>query len=78
MQTLTIKVDDSYLEKVLAVLGEFPKKALSVTKLNPLKTQIQSDIQSYNRGELATTPLDREFWNEMDQFIDSIKSDVRP
>lgn len=78
MQTLTIKVDDSYLEKVLAVLGEFPKKALSITTLNPLKTQILNDIQAYDRGELGTTPLDQVFWDEMDQLIDNIKTDEHP
>ncbi len=78
MQTLTIKVDDSYLEKVLAVLGEFPQKALSVTKLNPIKAQIQNDIQAYDRKELSTTPLDKDFWDEMNQLIDNVKSDEHP
>lgn len=79
MKTLTIQVEDSYFEKVLAVLDIFPKRALTiktVSKLNPVKTQIKSDIKAYDREELTTTPLDKNFWDEMNSFIDNIKPDA--
>lgn len=65
MQTLTIKIDDNYAEKLFLLLDLFPKKALQIEaqdskttkELNKHMKLIQASIDDISAGKTVETDI---------------------
>ena len=70
---MTITVNDSIADKVMAFLNTFPKEAVKVEQSRPWYTdEVKRRADQYRAGEMETYPVDQAFWNEMDDYIDTV------
>lgn len=73
--TMTITVNDSIADKVMAFLNTFPKEAVKIESSRPwYADEVKSRIEEYKSGKMETYPLDQDFWNRMDKRIDEMDS----
>ncbi len=73
--TMTITVNDSIADKVMAFLNTFPKEAVKIEPLRPwYADEVKSRIEEYKSGKMETYPLDQDFWDRMDKRIDEMDS----
>jgi Mg/Co/Ni transporter MgtE len=54
MQTLTLKIEDSYYQKVVDFLELLPKKAVKIEtqRMSKAQKQVARDLELYKKGEL--------------------------
>lgn len=73
--TMTITVNDSIADKVMAFLNTFPKEAVKIEPSRPwYADEVKSRIEEYKSGKMETYPLDQDFWDRMDKRIDEMDS----
>ena len=73
--TMTITVNDSIADKVMAFLNTFPKEAVKIEPSRPwYADEVKSRIEEYKSGRMETYPLDQDFWDRMDKRIDEMDS----
>lgn len=73
--TMTITVNDSIADKVIAFLNTFPKEAVKVEPSRPwYADEVKNRIEEYKSGKMETYPLDQDFWDRMDKRIDEMDS----
>jgi hypothetical protein len=71
--TMTITVNDSIADKVMAFLNSFPKESLKIEPSRPwYADEVKRRVDEYRRGEMETVSLDQAFWDEMDDYIDTV------
>ncbi|MCX6073065.1 MAG: addiction module protein [Campylobacterales bacterium] len=71
--TMTITVNDSIADKVMAFLNSFPKEAVKIEPSDPwYADEVKRRADEYRRGEMKTVSLDQAFWDEMDDYIDTV------
>ena len=69
---MTIQVNDLYAEEALKLLSSLPDEAITID-LKPWYTdEVKRRIEEYKSGKMETAPLDQAFWDEMDNFIDTV------
>jgi hypothetical protein len=73
MQTIQIEVQDSYLEKFLNLLQALPQDEIKIIdhQFQQDKKMLEEVVRKYRSGEAEFTELTQEFWDEMDEYIDS-------
>ena len=73
MQTIQIEVKDSYLEKFLNLLQALPQDEIKIVdqQFQEDKKMLKEVVRKYRSGEGEFTELTQEFWDEMDEYIDS-------
>jgi len=73
MQTIQIEVKDSYLEKFLNLLQALPQDKIKIIdqQFQEDKKMLEEVLHKYRNGEGEFTELTQEFWDEMDEYIDS-------
>ncbi len=72
MQTLTLKIEDSYYQKVVDFLELLPKKAVKIEtqRMSKAQKQVARDLELYKKGELKTFDMDEKFWDGIDAVIE--------
>jgi len=73
MQTIQIEVKDSYREKFLNLLQALPQDKIKIIdqQFQEDKKMLEEVLHKYRNGEGEFTELTQEFWDEMDEYIDS-------
>ena len=72
MQTLTLKIEDAYYQKVMDFIHSLPKKAVKMEaqKMSKAQKQVARDLEAYKKGELKTFDMDEKFWDGIDAVIE--------
>lgn len=71
--TMTITINDTIADKVMAFLNSLPKDDVKIEPSRPwYAEEVEKRIEAYKSGKMDTAPLDQNFWNEMDDFIDTV------
>jgi hypothetical protein len=70
--TMTITVNDSIADKVMAFLSSLPKEAVSIEPSRPwYADEVKSRIEEYKSGKMETTPWN-EGWEEIEDFLNGL------
>ncbi|AFV98253.1 MULTISPECIES: addiction module protein [unclassified Sulfuricurvum] len=73
--TMTITVNDSVADKVMAFLNSLPKESVTVEQSRPwYADEVKRRVEEYKSGKMETYPLDQDFWDRMDKRIDEMDS----
>lgn len=72
--TITITVNDSIADKVMAFLNTFPKEAVKIEQSRPwYADEVKSRIEEYKSGVMEVTPL-HEGMEEIEEYLREINS----
>lgn len=72
--TMTITVNDSIADKVMAFLNSFPKEAVSIEPSRPwYADEVKSRIEEYKSGKMETSPL-HEGMEEIEEYLREINT----
>lgn len=72
VMTMTITVNDSIAEKVMAFLNSFPKDDVKIESARPwYADEVKSRIDEYKSGKMETTPL-HEGMEEIEEYLREI------
>ncbi|MFZ3053290.1 MAG: hypothetical protein WA099_07745 [Sulfuricurvum sp.] len=72
--TMTITVNDSIADKVIAFLNTFPKEAVKIEPSRPwYADEVKSRIEEYKSGVMEVTPL-HEGMEEIEEYLREINS----
>lgn len=72
--TMTITVNDSIADKVMAFLSSLPKEAVSIEPYRPwYADEVKSRIEEYKSGKMETTPL-HEGMEEIEEYLREINA----
>lgn len=69
---MTIRVNDLYAEEALKLLSTLPEDAITIEPKPWYTDEVKRRIEEYKSGKMETAPLDQDFWDEMDKFIDTV------
>lgn len=69
---MTIRVNDLYAEEVLKLLSTLPEEAITIEPKAWYAEEVKRRSEEYRSGEMATYPVDQAFWNEIDDYIDTV------
>jgi hypothetical protein len=71
---MTITVNDSVADKVMAFLNSLPKEAITVEQTRPwYADEVKSRIEEYKSGNMEITPL-HEGMEEIEDYLREISS----
>ncbi|MFA6143884.1 MAG: hypothetical protein WCW84_08110 [Sulfurimonas sp.] len=69
--TMTITVNDSIADKVMAFLNSFPKEAVKIEPSRPwYADEVKRRADEYRRGEMGTVPHN-EMWERIERQIEA-------
>ncbi|MDD4855170.1 MAG: hypothetical protein PHQ22_00240 [Sulfuricurvum sp.] len=69
--TMTITVNDSIADKVMAFLNTFPKEAVKVEQSRPWYTdEVKNRADEYRSGKMETVPHN-EMWERIERQIEA-------
>jgi len=72
---MTITINDSFADQVIAFLKTLPKEAAKIEPSRPwYADEVKRRIEEYKSGKMETYPLDQDFWDRMDKRIDEMDS----
>jgi hypothetical protein len=72
---MTITINDSFADQVIAFLKTLPKDAVEVESSRPwYADEVKRRIEEYKSGKMEIYPLDQDFWDRMDKRIDEMDS----
>lgn len=72
---MTINIQDSFVDQVIAFLKTLPKDAVEVESSRPwYADEVKRRVEEYKNGKMETYPLDQDFWDRMDKRIDEMDS----
>ena len=69
---MTIRINDLYAQEALELLSSLPEDAISVEPKPWYADEVKRRVEEYKSGEMKTYPLDQSFWDEMDDYIDTV------
>lgn len=71
---MTVTINDSFTDQVIAFLKTLPKEAVKIEEATTpwYADEVQKRIEEYQSGKMETALLDQAFWDEMDDFIDTV------
>lgn len=71
---MTVTIHDSFTDQVITFLKTLPKEAVKIEEPTTpwYADEVQKRIEEYQSGKMKTAPLDQAFWDEMDDFIDTV------
>ncbi|MDP3266734.1 MAG: addiction module protein [Sulfuricurvum sp.] len=69
---MTIRVNDLYAEEALKLLSTLPEEAITIDPKPWYADEVKRRIEEYRAGEMETYPVDQAFWDEMDEYIDTV------
>lgn len=69
---MTIRVNDLYAEEALKLLSTLPEEAITIDPKPWYADEVKHRIEEYRAGEMETYPVDQAFWDEMDEYIDTV------
>jgi hypothetical protein len=69
---MTIRINDLYAQEALELLSSLPEDAITVEPKPWYADEVKRRIEEYKRREMKTYPLDQSFWDEMDDYIDTV------
>lgn len=69
---MTIRINDRYAEEALKLLSNLPEEAISVEPKAWYADEVKRRADEYRAGEMETYPVDKAFWDEMDDYIDTV------
>lgn len=72
MQTVTLEVNESYINKFMALLEALPKDEIKI-KEDTLKKDLAQRVADIDSGKTKLQSFDKEYSNSLDQFIDNIE-----
>ena len=74
--TMTITINDTIADKVMAFLNSLPKGDVTIEQ--PARPwyadEVKRRIEEYKSGKMETYPVDQDFWDSMDKRIDAMDS----
>lgn len=71
---MTITINDSFADQVIAFLKTLPKEAAKIEPSHPWYTdEVKSRIEEYKSGKMETTPL-HEGMEEIEDYLREINS----
>jgi hypothetical protein len=69
--TMTITINDSFTDKVMAFLSSLPKDAVSIEPSRPwYADEVKSRIEEYKSGKMETVPHE-EMWERIERQIEA-------
>lgn len=72
---MTITINDSFADQVIAFLKTLPKEAAKIEPSRPwYADEMKRRVEEYKSGKMETYPLDQDFWDRMDKRIDEMDS----
>lgn len=73
MKTIALDIQDDYCTKFVSLLKALPKGAMRVVEApkGSLSKETLSRIEEYKSGSSDISPINDEFWDDMDRHIDS-------
>jgi len=73
MKTIALDIQDDYYSRFVSLLEALPKGAVRVVDApkGSLSKETLSRIEEYKSGASNISPINDEFWDEMDRHIDS-------
>jgi hypothetical protein len=75
MMKMTINIQDSFVDQVMAFLKTLPKDAVEVESSRPwYADEVKRRVEEYKNWKMETYPLDQDFWDRMDKRIDEMDS----
>ncbi|MFA6189754.1 MAG: addiction module protein [Sulfuricurvum sp.] len=69
---MTIRVNDLYAEEALKLLSTLPEEAITIDPKPWYADEVKRRIEEYRAGDMETYPVDQAFWDEMDEYIDTV------
>lgn len=69
---MTIRVNDLYAEEALKLLSSLPEEAITIDLKPWYADEVKRRSEEYRAGEMETYPVDQAFWDEMDDYIDTV------
>lgn len=69
---MTIRVNDLYAEEALKLLSTLPEEAITIDPKPWYADEVKRRIEEYRAGDMETYPVDQAFWDEMDDYIDTV------
>jgi sensor domain CHASE-containing protein len=71
---MTVTINDSFTDQVIAFLKTLPKEAVKIEEVATpwYADEVQKRIEEYQSGNMKMASLDQAFWDEMDDFIDTV------
>jgi hypothetical protein len=71
--TMTITVNDTIADKVMTFLNSLPKEDVKIEPARPwYADEVKQRADQYRAGEMETYPVDQAFWDEIDDYIDTV------
>ena len=72
--TMIITVKDDFANQVKELLKTLPDDVLTIeeTPRAWYADEVSRRIGEYKSGKMETAPLDQDFWDEMDEYIDTV------
>lgn len=70
---MTITINDSFAEQVIAFLKTLPRDAVKIEKPTQAwyANEVQRRIEEYKQGDMETIPWN-EGWEEIEEFLDTL------
>lgn len=71
---MTVTINDSFSDQVIAFLKTLPKEAVRIEEAKTpwYADEVERRIEEFKSGKMKIAPLDQAFWDEMDDFIDTV------
>jgi hypothetical protein len=69
---MTIQVNDLYAEEALKLLSALPEEAITIDPKPWYADEVKRRIEEYRAGEMEIYPVDQAFWDEIDDYIDTV------
>lgn len=69
---MTIRINDLYAQEALELLSSLPSDAICIEPKAWYADEVKRRIEEYKRGEMKIYPLDQAFWDEMDDYVDTV------